>query len=134
MRIGGTRERYEVADALERNILSRSGGHIKSVSQWCRFDKVFSRGCVRKSRCKSLLLTRVLVRARLAFMTLKAWMKSTSTTQEQLAEKTGIQQPLISKYLRGVQRPQLDNAIAIEKATEGKVPVEIWATSSRGQS
>lgn len=63
-------------------------------------------------------------------MTLKQWMKRTGTTQVQLAEATGIQQPLISKYLRGVQRPQLDNALAIEKATDGQVPAEEWARKS----
>jgi transcriptional regulator with XRE-family HTH domain len=59
-------------------------------------------------------------------MTLRSWMKRKGVTQAQLSEMTGIQQPLISKYLRGVQRPQLDNALAIERATNGDVPVEAW--------
>jgi DNA-binding transcriptional regulator YdaS (Cro superfamily) len=59
-------------------------------------------------------------------MTLKQWFDATGKTQEWLAEATGIQQPLISKYARGWQRPQIDNAVAIEKATSGKVPVEAW--------
>lgn len=59
-------------------------------------------------------------------MTLRDWMEKHGVTQARLSELTGIQQPLISKYLRGSQRPQLDNALAIERATEGAVPVEEW--------
>lgn len=53
-------------------------------------------------------------------------MSKHGVTQVKFAEMTGIQQPLISKYLRGPQRPQLDNALAIERATEGNVPVSEW--------
>lgn len=59
-------------------------------------------------------------------MTLKRWLETSGKTQEWLSEHTGIQQPLISKYVRGVQRPHIDNAVAIEKATDRGVPVEEW--------
>lgn len=47
-------------------------------------------------------------------------------TQEQLAAATGIAQSLLSKYERGPWVPGLQNALAIEKATGGEVPVETW--------
>jgi hypothetical protein len=59
-------------------------------------------------------------------MTLKEWLESTGTTQTLLADKTGIPQALLSKYVVGRQRPHIDNAVAIEKETGGKVPVESW--------
>lgn len=54
------------------------------------------------------------------------WLASTKTTQLQLSERSGIPQPLISKYVTGKQRPNIDNALAIERATDGEVPVEAW--------
>lgn len=62
------------------------------------------------------------------WLTLPEWMERTGTTQVQLSEATGIPQPLLSKYVRGAQRAQLDNALAIERATGGLVPVEVWET------
>lgn len=59
-------------------------------------------------------------------MTLKEWLESTGTTQMALAELTNIPQALLSKYVIGRQRPHIDNACAIERATGGKVPVENW--------
>lgn len=59
-------------------------------------------------------------------MTLHDWLEKTGTTQEEFAAKSGVPQPLVSKYANGKRRPHLDNAIAIERATDGKVPVESW--------
>jgi transcriptional regulator with XRE-family HTH domain len=64
-------------------------------------------------------------------MTLAEWMSKTGATQVELSEATGIQQPLISKYLRKKQRPNVDNALAIERATKGAVPVETWERKHR---
>jgi hypothetical protein len=52
-------------------------------------------------------------------------------TQDRLSQLTGIDQALISKYVRGVQRPQLDNAFAIEDATKGAVPARTWRRRRR---
>ena len=60
-------------------------------------------------------------------MTLAEWLKSTETTQVAFAERTGIPQSEISKYARLARRPDIDNALAIERATAGEVPVEAWA-------
>jgi len=59
-------------------------------------------------------------------MTLKEWLDLTGTTQVELEKQTGIPQALLSKYAIGRQRPHIDNAVAIERATDGKVPVETW--------
>lgn len=48
-------------------------------------------------------------------------------TQEQLEATTGIAQSLLSKYERGPSLPGLQNALKIERATNGEVPVEAWA-------
>lgn len=59
-------------------------------------------------------------------MTLKEWLDLTGATQTELSAETGIPQALLSKYVVGRQRPHIDNAVAIERATKGKVPVEQW--------
>lgn len=59
-------------------------------------------------------------------MTLKQWLAATRMTQTALAQKTRIPQALLSKYVLGRQRPHIDNAVAIELATDGGVPVETW--------
>jgi DNA-binding transcriptional regulator YdaS (Cro superfamily) len=53
-------------------------------------------------------------------------MLRTKTTQVRLSALTGIPQSLLSKYVRGIKTPQVPNAVAIEKATGGAVPVESW--------
>ncbi len=37
-------------------------------------------------------------------------------TQEQLEEQSGVSQAMISKYLRGVAKPRLDQLEALERA------------------
>ena len=59
-------------------------------------------------------------------MTLHDWLEKTNTTQEEFSEKSGIPQPLVSRYSTGKGRPHLENALAIAKATGGMVPVEAW--------
>jgi transcriptional regulator with XRE-family HTH domain len=59
-------------------------------------------------------------------MTLREWMDRNHVTQLDLAEKTGISQSLLSKYLSGNRIPKIANALVIDKATEHQVPVESW--------
>lgn len=59
-------------------------------------------------------------------MNLREWRERAGRTQEWLAEKTGIDQALISKYERGDVRPLPPNARKIEKATEGGVTIDDW--------
>lgn len=64
-------------------------------------------------------------------MTLHDWLEKTGTTQVEFSERSGVPQPLVSKYAAGKRRPHLDYALAIEKATGGKVPVETWTKKKR---
>lgn len=64
-------------------------------------------------------------------MTLHDWLAKTGTTQLEFSEKSGIPQPLVSRYASGKGRPHLENALAIERATDGKVPVESWAKKTK---
>lgn len=64
-------------------------------------------------------------------MTLHDWLAKTHTTQLEFSEKSGIPQPLVSRYASGKGRPHLENALAIERATDGKVPVEAWTKKKR---
>lgn len=58
--------------------------------------------------------------------TLQRWLARTKFTQQDLERVTGIDQGLISKYARGKWAPGLRNALLIEKATGGGVPVDCW--------
>lgn len=58
-------------------------------------------------------------------MKLLEWRKANQKTQEWLAEETGIDQALISRYERGTT-PLVPNARKIEKATNGAVTLDDW--------
>jgi transcriptional regulator with XRE-family HTH domain len=62
---------------------------------------------------------------------LRKWREANAITQERLAELTGIPQSLLSKYEREAVRPQIDNALAIQRATKGGVPVESWQSQPK---
>jgi transcriptional regulator with XRE-family HTH domain len=64
-------------------------------------------------------------------MTLHGWLAKTGTTQLEFSQKSGIPQPLVSRYASGKGRPHLENALAIEKATNGDVPVAAWTKKKR---
>jgi DNA-binding transcriptional regulator YdaS (Cro superfamily) len=61
-------------------------------------------------------------------MTLGKWLSRVNPpiTQADLADKLGVDQTLVSKWLSGHRRPNVDNALAIERLTGGAVPVESW--------
>ena len=66
-------------------------------------------------------------------MLLKDWRHLRGRTQEWLAEETGIDQALISKYEHGV-RPLVPNVRKIEAATGGEVTLEDWyPTGAKGE-
>ncbi len=60
-------------------------------------------------------------------MTLAAWLKKHAVTQQEFAEKSGVPQPLVSRYVSGKGHPRARFILAIEKATLGKVSLEDWA-------
>lgn len=60
-------------------------------------------------------------------MTLAAWLKKTGMSQQDFSQRTGIEQPLVSRYVRGKGQPKAVYILAIEKATNGEVALEDWA-------
>lgn len=64
-------------------------------------------------------------------MTLAAWLKKHEMTQQEFSKLSGIEQPLVSRYVTGKGHPKAENILAIEKATHGEVALEDWARSQR---
>lgn len=58
---------------------------------------------------------------------LAAFLKANGTAQEAFALRIGIKQGSLSKICRGIIRPSLDTATAIEVETDGAVPATSWA-------
>ncbi len=56
------------------------------------------------------------------FPDLRTYMRKTGATQADIAKAAGTVQPVISRILRGRQRPSLDLALRIAKAAN--IPVE----------
>lgn len=42
------------------------------------------------------------------------------------ADLIGVDQSVLSRFCRGLARPGLDKAVAIERATDGAVPAAYW--------
>jgi transcriptional regulator with XRE-family HTH domain len=53
---------------------------------------------------------------------LAAYLEGTGLTQVELAEKLGLSQAFMSRIIRGIQQPSLDEALRI--ARKVRVPVE----------
>lgn len=58
--------------------------------------------------------------------TLATYLASARITQEEFAKKVGLKQAAISRLARGLSRPSLEAAVAIERITEGAVPAASW--------
>ena len=54
-------------------------------------------------------------------MNLKEWMTETGTTQLDLSQRIGVTQGVVWQWVNGRARVPAERAVAIEKATEGKV-------------
>jgi transcriptional regulator with XRE-family HTH domain len=60
--------------------------------------------------------------------------RNRKTSQTDFATKAGLLASMISHYCNGSRRPGLDAALAIEKASGGKVPASTWsAKKARGR-
>lgn len=46
--------------------------------------------------------------------------------RREFAETIGVDQSVLSRFCRGLARPGLDKAVAIERATDGAVPASYW--------
>jgi transcriptional regulator with XRE-family HTH domain len=58
---------------------------------------------------------------------LKSWLSANNLTQTQFAARLGVSTPHLSLLISGKKRPSLSLALKIERATNGTVPVSIWA-------
>lgn len=63
-------------------------------------------------------------------MTLLQYLKLKNMTQTEFAERLGVAQGTVSK-LCGARRPSWQMAASIEDATDGAVPVSVWARQAR---
>jgi len=55
-------------------------------------------------------------------------------SQSDLAKQAGIAEAHVSRYLARLRRPDMENAIRLERATGGEVPALAWAFSQRKAS
>jgi len=46
--------------------------------------------------------------------------------RREFADRIGVDQSVLSRFCRGLARPGLDKAVAIERATDGAVPASYW--------
>jgi DNA-binding XRE family transcriptional regulator len=61
---------------------------------------------------------------------LRSWRKQNALTQVALAESLGVKQGVVSAWETGEFAPNLENAVRIERRTEGAVPVASWTSDA----
>lgn len=57
---------------------------------------------------------------------LGSWLKAEGRQQQWLAAKINVHPTLVSKWVCGDRLPNLTYAVALEEATGGAVPIEVW--------
>lgn len=57
---------------------------------------------------------------------LRQWREQTQLKQRHVAQRLDVDQGYVSAWERGDRRPSLENAVALERLTEGAVCVEDW--------
>lgn len=57
---------------------------------------------------------------------LKKYLKANGLTAKEFSRKAEVDHSQISRYMRGLVKPSLENAYRIEKTTKGKVKMESW--------
>ena len=61
-------------------------------------------------------------------MQLFEYMITKEVSQASLAERIGVSQPTLSRYISGDVVPSVVTALKIQKITKNDVPVEAWLT------
>jgi hypothetical protein len=61
---------------------------------------------------------------------LKRYLAETEQRPRDLSRATAIDESLLSRWLSGERRPDLDNAIRLERHTRGKVPAAAWTSNA----
>lgn len=62
---------------------------------------------------------------------LSRYLRDTKQKPADFARATGLDEGRLSRLLRGIRRPDIDNATLIEKATDSAVPATSWAGKKR---
>lgn len=62
---------------------------------------------------------------------LARYLDSRHETQADFAARVGVTGPIVSMWVTGERRPNVDNAFAIERATGGVVPATAWLKRKR---
>lgn len=61
---------------------------------------------------------------------LRRYLDETKQKPRDLSRAARIDESLLSRWLHGDRRPDLDNAIRLERHTQGKVPASAWTSSA----
>ena len=59
-------------------------------------------------------------------LALSAYLEPKERTQEALADKAGVSQPTINRYVNGERFPDADTARRIDAASDGEIPFATW--------
>jgi DNA-binding XRE family transcriptional regulator len=63
-------------------------------------------------------------------MTFEQWRIERHMPIAEAARELGITRQALWRMCRGIMRPSLETAVAIERLTEGKVPPSSWLTAA----
>lgn len=58
---------------------------------------------------------------------LAEYLRSSGRRGYELADELGVKPPNVSRFIKGKQRPTLDQAFIIERFTDGAIPASAWA-------
>jgi DNA-binding transcriptional regulator YdaS (Cro superfamily) len=61
---------------------------------------------------------------------LQEHLKSNRISIRDFAARIGVHDSVLSRFSRGLARPSLDTAFAIERATNGAVPASSWVAAT----
>ncbi|WP_442947122.1 helix-turn-helix transcriptional regulator [Novosphingobium sp.] len=85
-------------------------------------------------QCVNFLLRKFASCVNLRSMTdLRSYLDETGEKQSDFANRVQTSPATISRFCAGTLRPSLDMAHRIERATNGRVPTEIWLPPGSGQ-
>ena len=63
---------------------------------------------------------------------LQSYMDAKGLRDADLAAPLGLDRSMVSKIRRGIVRPTLETAGAIERHTDGQVPMQAWVEPAQG--
>lgn len=66
-------------------------------------------------------------------MTLASYLEESGISQAEFALAVGVKQPTVHRWVHG-SRPSWDKAYEIERVTDGKVSIAVWAPVEQGSA